>query len=404
MAAFWPPCVFRLFVTSDLPRKRLSSFYFWYYALLGITHPFWPLFLSHRQFSATEIGLLLSVQMGTRIVSPNLWGWLADRTGKRMATIRVGSLLGLVSFCGIFVAESFYGMLVVMAAYSFFWNAVMPQFEALTLDYLKETPQSYSRIRVWGSVGFIAAVVLGGYWFQARIEDFRLAGAAFLAMIWVTTLYLRQPPHQDHHHDGSTFLSVVRQWPVMAFFIVSFLLQVAHGIYYSFYSLYLEDAGYMRSQVGWFWGLSVLAEIGLFLVMHRLLTNWTLWSIFVLSLLLTTFRWLIIAFFEESLAALIFAQCLHAFSFGACHAVAIEYLRRFFTVNHRGQAQAMYTSVSFGAGGALGALSGGLLWDFSGPLVFVVAAGVSLLAALLAYVGLDYRRQTRDEMRALLRD
>lgn len=386
-----------------VPRKRLSAFYFWYYGLLGITHPFWALFLSHRQFSPTEIGLLLAIQMGTRIVSPNLWGWLADRTGRRMATIRMGAFLGFLSFCGIFWVSDFAGMVMVMAAYSFFWNAVMPQFEALTLEYLSDEPQNYSRIRLWGSVGFIVAVVLGGYWFQSRIEDFRVAGALFLAMIWLATLCLK--PKQEEHHDGSDapFLQVLKQKPVVAFLVVSFLLQVAHGIYYSFYSLYLEDAGFLRSQVGWFWGLSVVAEIGLFMVMHRMLTNWSLWRLLLLSLLMTVIRWLMIAWCRESLTILILAQCLHAFSFGACHAVAIEYLRRFFCGGHRGRGQAIYTSVSFGAGGALGALLGGVTWEVSGSATFIMAAVVSLAALLVTYFGLDHRRYPEGQMREVLK-
>ena len=389
-------------MTAPFPHKRLSAFYFWYYGLLGITHPFWPIFLTHRQFSATEIGLLLSAQMGTRIISPNLWGWLADRTGRRMATIRLGSLLGFVSFSGIYFADGFWSMFWVIAAYSFFWNAVMPQFEALTLDYLGEQPEQYSKIRLWGSVGFIAAVLFGGYWFEGRIESFRVAGLFFLAWIWLTTLVIRPPaPHAPDAH-GDSFLQIVRQPPVLVFLAVSFLLQVSHGIYYTFFSLHLETAGFSRSVVGMFWAFSVVAEIGLFLVMPRLMTSWTLRGIFVLSLWLSALRWLLIAWFESSFAAMVLAQSLHAFSFGACHALAIEYLRRFFAGPHRGRGQAIYTSASFGAGGAAGALIGGFVWDLSPQLTFVIAAGLAVVAAVMATYGLDESRYHSERLRRLL--
>lgn len=352
-------------------------------------HPFWPIFLTHRQFTASEIGLLLSAQMATRIISPNLWSWLADTPGKRMAAIRLGSLLGFLFFAFILVADGFWSMLLVIAGYSFFWNAVMPQFEAMTLDYLNERPQFYSRIRLWGSVGFIAAVIVGGYWFQLRIEDFRYAGLAILLMIWVTTLWVATPKSFHGAEPTPSFLTVILQSKVLTFLLVSFLLQVAHGIYYAFYSLHLEEAGYPRFQVGLFWALSVVAEIGLFLVMHRILTNWSLRGIFLVSLLLTVLRWLLIAFFVDSLGVLLLAQGLHAFSFGACHAASIEYLRRFFLPPQRGRGQAIFTSVSFGAGGAIGALLGGLLWSHTATLTFSVAAAISLVALAVAYKGLE---------------
>ncbi len=379
-------------MTTAIPYKRLSLFYFWYYGLLGITHPFWPIFLTYQQFSATEIGLLLAVQMGTRIISPNLWGWLADKTGRRMAAIRLGSFLGMLSFVGIFFAEGFWPMMAVIATYSFFWNAVMPQFEALTLDYLGERSERYSSIRLWGSVGFIIAVVLGGYWFAGRLEDFRLAGMLCLGLIWLSTLCIRAP---DNHHSSASqhsFMQVLALPPVLIFLGVSFLLQLSHGIYYTFFSLHLEAAGYHRSEVGMLWALSVLAEIALFVVMPRLLTNWSLREIFVFSLLAATLRWVLIAFCETSAIVIVFAQCLHAFSFGACHALSIEYLRRFFSGPLRGRGQAIYTSTSFGAGGAMGALMGGLLWNFSPEMTFSVAGVLSLLAAWIAYTGLDGRR------------
>lgn len=381
---------------------RLSSFYFWYYALLGMTHPFWPIFLAHQQFNAREIGLLLAVQMGTRIVSPNLWGWLADRSGNRLATIRLGAFLGLISFSGIYFVSGFWDMLFVIAAYSFFWNAVMPQFEALTLDYIAKQPANYSKIRLWGSVGFILAVTVGGFWFERSLDDFRLAGLLVLAMIWVSTLYIRSPKKPNHPAHSQTFFQVLTVSPVLAFLMASFLLQVSHGIYYTFFSLHLEAAGYPRSQVGMFWALSVLAEIVLFLVMHRLMTTWALREIFVFSLVLTALRWVLIAFFETSLVCMIVAQCLHALSFGACHAIAIEYLRRFFSGPHRGRGQAIYTSVSFGAGGAIGALIGGFFWDYSPAATFCIGSVLSLIAAFVVWIWLDHRRYPDEKIRILL--
>ncbi len=389
-------------LTIPLPYRRLSNFYFWYYGLLGLLHPFWAVFLSHRNFSSSEIGLLIAALMGTRVISPNLWGWIADHSGRRMGTIRTGAALGLLAFLGIFAADGFWSMLLVVTGYSFFWNAVMPQFEALTLDYLGDHPEYYSRIRLWGSVGFIVAVIGGGYWFQERIGDFRYGGALVLMMIWLATLFVKAPPAHPHPEGSGAFRRVVFQTPVLAFLLMSFLLQLAHGIYYSFFSLHLEGAGYPRSQVGLFWALSVVAEIVLFLGMPRMLGQLSLWSIMILSLALTTLRWLLIAFFVESLWIIALAQCLHAFSFGAAHAVSIEYIRRFFAGSLRGRGQALYTSASFGAGGALGAGLGGFLWDYSPAVTFLVAAAASLLATGIAWRWLNSRRQSDRAMRELL--
>ncbi|HAW21969.1 MAG TPA: MFS transporter, partial [Pseudomonas sp.] len=90
---------------------------------------------------------------------PNLWGWLGDVTGRRLAIVRIGALCTLISFSLIFYSKSYAWLALVMALHAFFWHAVLPQFEVITLAHLHEQASRYSQIRLWGSIGFIAAVV-----------------------------------------------------------------------------------------------------------------------------------------------------------------------------------------------------------------------------------------------------
>ena len=141
---------------------RLSAFYLFYFALLGVLVPYWSLYLRDDGFSAAEIGLLMAVPQITKIGAPNLWGWLADTTGQRLRIIRTGNLLAAIIFTGVFFADGFWWMLLVLAGFSFFWNAVLAQFEVLTLSSLGRHSDRYSQIRVWGSVGFVMAVLVLG--------------------------------------------------------------------------------------------------------------------------------------------------------------------------------------------------------------------------------------------------
>jgi PPP family 3-phenylpropionic acid transporter len=165
---------------------------------------------------------------------------------------------------------------------------------------------------------------------------------------------------------------------------VALLLQFSHGPYYTFYSIYLEQLGYSRAATGVMWSLGVVAEVLLFVVVHRALLRWPIKSILMLSLLLSALRWYLIGFHAGNFAMLVSAQLLHAASFGSSHAVAIEYIRRFFRNGHQGQGQALYSGIGFGAGGALGALASGLLWERGAECAFAVAAASCLLAVLLA--------------------
>ncbi|MBA2491005.1 MAG: MFS transporter, partial [Gammaproteobacteria bacterium] len=112
------------------PPVRLSGFYFFYFASVGAFLPFWGLYLEDLAFSPAQIGELMAATMGTRIVAPMVWGWIADHTGRRLRVIRVASLLAAVIFSATLVVTGFGWMMLVLAAFSFFWNATLPQFEA----------------------------------------------------------------------------------------------------------------------------------------------------------------------------------------------------------------------------------------------------------------------------------
>src|SRR5690349_4716383 len=147
----------------SIPYWRLSGFYFFHFAFIGAFAPYWSLYLQSLSFSAFEIGVLMSLLHVTRIFAPSAWGWLADHTGKRILIVQVAAAMGLISYCGIFLDRSFAWIAAIMALMSFFWGASLPLIEATTLAYLGHGTHRYGRIRGWGSVGFIFAVVGVGY-------------------------------------------------------------------------------------------------------------------------------------------------------------------------------------------------------------------------------------------------
>jgi len=371
-----------------VPYWRLSGFYAFYFMVVGGLVPYLGLYLQSLDFSAKQIGFIASILMLTKIVAPNIWGWLSVRSGKRLKLIQLGCLLAAISFAAIFFNQSFLWLAWVIAVFTFFWNAVLAQFEVVTLDHLVEQPERYSQIRVWGSLGFVAAVVVLGWVFdRIAITYLPYFIFVFTLLIWLSSLSVKEASHRDHPPSALGFRQILRQPAVYYFLIASFLLQLSHGPYYTFYSLYLESYDYSRTTIGLLWALGAVAEIAVFLVMHRLLPRLGVGPLFIWSLALTVGRWLMIAFFPENTSLVVFAQVLHAFSFGTTHAVAMELVRQHFSGRHLGQGQAIYLSVGFGAGGALGAVGAGQLWASSPSLTFVLAAVAAALALIAAWLG-----------------
>jgi PPP family 3-phenylpropionic acid transporter len=372
---------------SKTPYWRLSGFYFFYFASLGVLVPYWGLYLQWQGFSAQDIGELTAILLATRIIAPNIWGWIADRHGQRMRIVRFASLVGIIGFSAILLDSSYLWIAGVMLVFSFFWNASLPQFEATTLQHLGEHTHHYSKIRLWGSIGFIFTVATLGTLLET-FDAYIVPYAMLMSMgaIWLVSLTVPESASRHLHLTHQPLFSIVKRPEVLAFLSMCFLVQVSHGPYYTFYTIYLEQHGYSRSLIGQLWALGVIAEVIIFVFMHRWLPRFGIRKVLLLSLLLSSLRWLIIGFFPDSLILLLFAQLLHAASFGTFHAAAIAWVHHYFVGKNQGRGQALYSSIGFGAGGAIGSLFSGYFWLSPGPTVtFSLAAAASLLAFIIGF-------------------
>jgi PPP family 3-phenylpropionic acid transporter len=367
---------------------RLSAFYLFYFGLLGVLTPYWALYLRDLGFAAASIGTLMALPQLTKLIAPNVWGWLADRTGRRLTIIRLGNLMAALVFCTVFQADDFASMALLLIGFSFFWNAVLAQFEVLTLRTLGARSDRYSLVRLWGSIGFILAVTLMGQ--ALDYGPVTLVPQVMLVVLWLLWICTLTLPRQgtETRESGGSFAGLVRQLRqpgVLAFFACCFLMQLSHGPYYTFYTIYLDELGIPGGWTGALWALGVISEVGIFLLMHRLLHRFRLESLLLVSLALTALRWVAIGALAESVLVLVLAQTLHAASFGIFHAAGINWVHHRFGREHAGQGQALYSSVGFGAGWALGAWLAGQLWDRLQGQVFLLAAVAALVGVWMGW-------------------
>jgi PPP family 3-phenylpropionic acid transporter len=379
-----------------MPYWRLSSFYLFYFASLGALLPFWGVYLQDQGFTALAIGQLMAILQATKIVAPNVWGWLADRTGRTLMIIRLASLLTWLAFLGIFAVQGFWGMALVMIVFSFFWNASLPQMEVVTINHLGARMRRYAGIRLWGSVGFILAVTVLGVLVQRQGSGVvPLMALALQVGIWITSLLVVERPVESRPAaEGISILSLARRPEVAAFLLCGFFMQVSHGVYYAFYSIYLTEAGYASGTIGAFWAWGVVVEVLVFAIMHHLLERFGARRVLLTSLGLAVVRWLLIGAFVTEPVILILAQALHAATFGAFHAGAIHLTHHYFTGRLQGRGQALFGSLVYGAGGAVGSLGSGLLWSTAGPqATFVASSLVAALGFTIAWLWVDRERR-----------
>ena len=374
-------------------RWAFGSFFFLYFAYVGLVSPYASLFFLDRGFNVIEIAILMSMLQITRIVGPFSWGWLSDYLSNRIGIIRFCACLAAVTFLCIFFLQSYIGFFIWMFVLHTILSSLMPLGESATVHALfkdNSFDKRYGRLRLWGSIGFIAMVLFAGELFQRKgIELYPIVGIVILTFLALVSFSLREPKMERRKMVKGELLIVLFNPDVRWFLLSGFFMIFAHAALYVFYSLYLADLGYDKFQIGLFWAVGVAAEVIFFYFQSKVLSRLDPEVVLQMACGIGICRFILIAFFPVTWV-LILAQLMHAGTFGAHHSAATKLLQRWFTGPLQARGQAVMATVSYGLGGTLGGLVAGWLWDATQPRnVFVMSA----LACGLAGMAIQKLRQ-----------
>ncbi|WP_111977098.1 MFS transporter [Algibacillus agarilyticus] len=368
---------------------RLSQTYFSYFAILGVVAHYFGLYLNQLGLAPIVVGALLAMMTLGRIIGPFLWASIADKQQNKRKIIQMGALCALIFYLPLMFSHHIAVLIISLFGFTLFWTAILPQLESITHAAYKGRANLYSRTRVWGSISFTILVVLSG-------SSFELIGVP-RSVEWITSLLLtllflstlRLPPERVSKAATlavqTKILPRLREKPILLFLLSCFLLQLSFAAYYGFFSIYLIERGFTGFEIGFLIAVGVICEIVLFIKAGHLITQYALRFIFVICYVLTAFRWLIIGQFSDSFMLLVMAQSIHALSYGLHHIAAQKFIRQTFNANQQSRGQALYMALTYGAGGAIGSLIVGAMWNNYAEITFILAAILSVFAAFLSY-------------------
>lgn len=365
---------------------RLAAYYFALFAHAGAYVSYFALYLAGRGMTAGEIAFAVAVPQAARIAAPALWGWLADAWGTRYggarrAIIVFSAFAMLAGFVALPFVDDPRAIALVLLAMSLLSAGASPLVEAIAFSAIEGRPGQYGPIRLWGSIGFILAVLGTGAWLD-RAGASALSGilVGLAAATCAVSFALPGAGAPRAPHAGERLGAVLRRPDVLAFFGACFCMTAAHGALYVFYSIYLEGAGYSKTLIGALWTVGVLAEVLLFLRLPQVMRRFSLRALLLASLCCAVLRFPVIGWAVDSVALLVAAQLLHAATFGVFHAGSVATVHRLFPGVLAARGQAFYSSIAYGLGGATGSLVAGWTWVALGPAQSFVAS--ALFAAL----------------------
>jgi len=371
---------------------RLSSFYITVFFVIGCMMPFWPVWLQDRGMSSVQIGILTAIPILGKVVFSPLFASFGDRLGERKRLLVLALATALFAFALFYGAHSFPVLLAVSILYGIGWAPVMSFGDNITLLATRENDIQYGRLRLWGSLSFIAMSFGFGFVLEAYDEGvvyWTILGAIALTLLAASSLPdVRVTPLERSRKPVRTLL---QDRSFQLFMGAVACIHGSHALYYAFATIHWRAQGYSDALIGFLWAEGVVAEVIFFIFGNRIGIRFGAGSLLVMAAVAGVIRWSVLAF-DPGIVLLTGVQLLHALTFGAMHLGAMHFISRAVSLDLSATAQSLYGASAFGVGTGVTLLFVGSFYEaFVGGAFFIM----TLMAIFGTLFALLLKRQQK---------
>ncbi len=366
--------------------RWLALSYFTYFFSYGIFLPFWGVWLKGEGIAPETIGILLGAGLVARFLGSLLIAPRVKDPSHLISALRLLALLTLAFAVGFCFGNGWGWLMLVIAGFNLFFSPLVPLTDALAATWQKQIRMDYGRVRLWGSLAFVIGSALTGqlvavWGHNAILYSLILSVLAMLLGMLLKPSVMPQGEARTHGGAERSLWALLKEGPVWRFLLCVTLLQGAHAGYYSFGSIYWQEAGYPASTIGYLWSLGVVAEVIIFASSNVLFRRWNARNLLLLSACCGVLRWSLMAYSTE-LGWLLLIQILHCGTFTVCHLAAMRFIAA-----RQGQEviqlQAVYSALAMGGGIAVMTVIAGFLFEHWQGGVFWVMAAVAVPALFI---------------------
>ncbi|MGQ6473011.1 3-phenylpropionate MFS transporter [Serratia sp. IR-2025] len=366
--------------------RWLALSYFTYFFSYGIFLPFWGVWLKGEGIAPETIGILLGAGLVARFLGSLLIAPRVKDPSHLVSALRLLALLTLAFAVGFCFGNGWGWLMLVIAGFNLFFSPLVPLTDALAATWQKQIRMDYGRVRLWGSLAFVIGSALTGqlvavWGHNAILYSLILSALAMLLGMLLKPSVMPQGEARTHGGAERSLWALLKEGPVWRFLLCVTLLQGAHAGYYSFGSIYWQEAGYSASTIGYLWSLGVVAEVIIFASSNALFRRWNARNLLLLSACCGVLRWSLMAYSTE-LGWLLLIQILHCGTFTVCHLAAMRFIAA-----RQGQEviqlQAVYSALAMGGGIAVMTVIAGFLFEHWQGGVFWVMAAVAVPALFI---------------------
>lgn len=359
--------------------RWLALSYFTYFFSYSIYLPFWSVWLKGEGIAPETIGILLGAGLVARFLGSLLIAPRVKDPSYLITALRLLALLSLAFAIGFCFGNGWAWLMLVIAGFNLIFSPLVPLTDALAATWQRQITLDYGRVRLWGSLAFVVGSALTGklvsvWGHNAILYSLLLSILVMLLGMMLKPSVMPQGVARIQNEASRSWRELLREGPVWRFLLCVTLLQGAHAGYYSFASIYWQEAGYSAATIGYLWSLGVVAEVIIFASSNFLFRRWNARNLLLLSAVCGLVRWGLMASTTE-IGMLLLIQVLHCGTFTVCHLAAMRFIAA-----RQGteviRLQAVYSALAMGGGIAVMTVLAGFLFEHLQGGVFWVMAAV----------------------------
>ncbi len=374
------------------PSTRLRLLYFFYYGSVGTYLPYFAVYLRGRGFSGEQIGF---VQMLPSLLAPVVaisWASFADHRSTPQRALRLATGWAAAAVLLLPFARTPWEVAAAVALVALGDRAVVPLADTISIEHCRENPGvSYARLRLFGSIGFVALSLLVGRVLTLRGDrpaDLLVPVTVVLCVGGCALVARRAPPalRPPERPGPRDLLALARDGRLHLLLAAAAIHWAACAPFHLFFGVFVRDLGLPADVTGIGMGIGVAAEIVVLLLFPRLERIFPLRALFAIAFLGSALRWALLAGSTGPLPVASL-QVLHGLTFGLFWGSAMKALSGLVPPPLRATGQAAFSAIVFGGGNALGYALSGVGYDRlggAGPLfAFAAVLEVVSLAVVL---------------------
>jgi MFS transporter, PPP family, 3-phenylpropionic acid transporter len=385
---------------------RIALFFFIYVGANGLITPYLPPYLKSIGFTPTEISRVVSIGPLLMIFAPPLWGWLADRLGRPGLVLKITCIGATSIFFFLLNVKTFLALSAIMFMYSIFWTAIGGLADTVAVAEARKLNTDYSRLRVWGSIGFIVTAYLFGEFLSHGGEKKDVIPFYFYMMLAYSLIAIFALPVQaptTRPPRASEAVRLAADPALLTFLIAIMLHQAAMMPYYNYFAIHVEDLKIDPRWIGAAYSFGVVTEIAVMWWFRHFIKRVPLLPMICGVLFVTALRWYLTSIATSGIAFAMI-QLLHGLSFGAVYVGSILHLENTVPEHLRATGRMLFTSMVHGCGGILGNAISAMAYDRGrGSGAFQTSACIELLAPVFIIVSMQLLKRRKETPAAVAR-